>query len=88
MNRGSLIRGLLALSVPGVGLIAAGIGVAAGCRVCITSQPVAWAIMIGPAVVVAGLLWIVLAPVVERPPAKPAAAARHRWHHAAAATAS
>jgi hypothetical protein len=75
MNRGSIIRGLLALSVPGVGLIASVVGVAAGCRVC-ANPTVAWTIMIGLAAVVAGQVWIVAAPAIERQPEKPAATAR------------
>lgn len=75
MNRGSVIRGLLALSILAVGLIASVVGVAAGWSVCIANQAAAWALMIGSAAVPAGLVWIVLASVVERPPAKPAVTA-------------
>jgi len=93
MNRDPVIRGLLALYVFGFGLIASVVGVAAGGRVCIANQAVAWTIMIGLAAVVAGLVWLVAAPIalapgVERPPAKPAATARRRWNHAPAAAES
>jgi hypothetical protein len=85
MNRSSVVRGLLSLSVLGIGLVAAGIAVAAGCSMCVTNPSVAWALVIGPQVVVAGLVWIVLPPVFERPPARPAAPTRHHWNHAPAA---
>jgi hypothetical protein len=75
MNRGPVIRGLLALSVLGFGLIAGVVGVAAGGRMCIANQAVAWTIMIGLAAVVAGPVWLVLPAAIERQPEKPVATA-------------
>ena len=76
MIRGPVMRGLLALSVLGFGLIASVVGVAAGGRMCIANQAVAWAVMIGSAAVVAGLVWLVLPPAIERQPEESAATAR------------